>query len=250
MGVSDLYRDRASLGHLPVLKGQTFIELPYRLQPDANTVGLWQGPCGEDLSPNAVVVAANTAARNADGPWASGVTFASGNEIDFGNSSDVTTGSFTCEIVLNCYGMDLTGSNWGMCLVGRGGFAAYGWNVGLGDTSWGGTGFLGKVLCRLRTSGNTEQSALGTTNLTTLGNCYIAMVINRSDATLRIYVNGTQEAVTTSIGAGSLTVATTLIAGHYSTMTPYCGKIFAIRTSNIARSAAELLANAKLMGFA
>ena len=250
MGVQDIYRDRASLGHLPLLKGQTLIETPYRLQADANTIGLWCGSCGEDLSPSAIPVASCTAARNADGPWLSGLTFAANNALNLGNSSDITTGSLTCEVVLNCHNMSLTGLNWGICLVGRGGFTDYGWNVGLGDMSWGGDTFLGQVICRLKAAGASEQAVVGTTNLTTLNDCYVAFVINRGDNTAKIYVNGQEEASKESIATGSLTVSTSLIAGVYSTMTPYRGKIFLIRTSNVARSAAEILTNAKLMGFA
>lgn len=255
MGVRDIYRDRASLGHIPVLRGQTLIETPYRLQLDANTYGLWW--CNEGMGPTLLDKATtphigtiSNPVWSTDGPWGVGLDDAAGSlYADFGNYGDPGEGSLTVELVLDAYGMNTSGTMWGISLAAKGGWGVTGWYLVIHDFAAG--ALQGKVA--FGTSNGTEVTSRSTTVITDLHACYIVGVLDRATGKQRLFINGVQEGADADVSAASITSEYSMQLLSYIPPNPttrYTGKAYLLRVSLAARSSAEILTNAKLMGFA
>jgi hypothetical protein len=259
MSVRDIYRDRASLGHLPVLKGQTLMETPYRLQADANTLDLWNLSEGFGVSVKDSAAAAKhgtitDATWNTGGPWGVGLTYdAAGEKVQVDGSAQVGTGDFTLECV--------------------------GYHVTVPATSIWNHAFFSSANVNAPTINVLEFGIRGNNDATNKGKFCIAMnpagswldlysasryddsvvryfvaVIDRATPLTTLYVDGV------SVGSSAINYGANSLSHTYgrlgnrgcetgTTSTMY-GGLYLVRISNIARTAADILTNAKLMGFA
>ena len=255
MGVSDIYRDRASLGHLPVLRGQTLIEPPYRLQPDANTTALWW--CEMNPTLGVGVLKDQKGSNNANlallgvtpvwgggGPFVSDLTFNGSTMFGILASQIDFTSAFTIEALVK----KAAGGNEGMVIhaadnhfvapnYGNAWRMAIGWEDDFGCLFYNGTDN--------QTVQSTSTVCDGTYHYLAarLGSNVLDLFKDGSNVgTANVTGNVTATAYVPNIGRGQNN--TTTYASYLS------GSIAMIRLSAVARPDAEILMNAKLMGFA
>jgi hypothetical protein len=268
MGVSDLYRDRASLGHLPVLKGQTLMEEPYRLQLDANTVGLWwfdektngvSGNIATVLIDKATTphlgTLVNTPTWGTTGPWGSDLGFVMTSEqyATIASGCNVGSGDLTVEVVFKAAALPETAtydSTWHHLIVGRvplvGG--AKWWAITLYGHAAGAS--IGKPNWYLLDTA--DVAIVGPSRIDDGNYHYVVGTMAHSAETGALYVDGTD------VGSGAMAIGTggaldggTLTFGRNTAATnAFTGSIACVRISTVSRSATEILTNAKLMGFA
>jgi hypothetical protein len=262
MGVRDIYRDKASLGHLPVLRGQTLMEEPYRMQVDATTVGLWNFDSAiesaltttiKDLSGNGrTMTLVHAPAWGALGPW--GMSLAFDGTADYATmvTDGVSTGDFTVEVV--CMIPAVGASNvWQYLLCGRyiPTETATFWMFGpRGNAAGAAKGKL--ILYGKATSAN---SAVGATAVDDGTWKYLVAQFDRTNGIGYIYINGVVDLNTGAgftFGAGSFGNTPSLAHGmDAAAAEDFTAVTFSqVRYSTGIRSAAEILTNAKLMGFA
>jgi hypothetical protein len=252
MGVFHIYRDRVSLGHLPLLKGQTLIETPYRLQPDENTAALWW--CEMVPSLGVAVIkdrkGANDATLGGIPIWGGGGPFES--DLTFNGSSqygslaakiDFTT-AFTIEAVVK---KAAGGSEGQVIHAAQDHFAApnYGnaWRMAIG--------WEDDLNC-LFYNGTGNQTVQSTT--TVCDGVYHYLVARLGSNTIDLFKDGV------NIGTGAVSgsvVATNYVPeiarGRNNTTTfgtYLLGSLAELRLSAVARPDAEILMNARLLGFA
>ena len=247
MGVQDIYRDKASLGHLPVLRGQTLIETPYRLQADANTTALWwfdetQGIQLLDKKGTNFISLVDTPAWGAGGVCGSDLGF--DGVADYGAAASIIdfTSAFTIE-----------------ALVKTTSAAAYPQVIHASNTTQAPN--YGNTWCLRFSSGYaTVFFTNGTNNYEANSSAvlndgaYHYLVGRLGSDVLDIFSNGVN--VGTANVSGNVAACTrpptiaraTTEAGNPSNY--LAASIAMIRLSAMARSDAEILTNAKLMGFA
>lgn len=257
MGVAELYRDRANLGHVPVLKGQTLIETPYRLQADANTLDLWwlnEGRLADvkDYGSAAKHGTISGATWNTTGPWGSGLTFdAVLEKVQVDGAAQVGTGNFTIEIVAS----HATAAAAGWSYEFFGSSNSSGGSVGVIGVGIRGTSDavnVGKFCIAISPAGTWLElysSARYDDNVIR----YYTVVVDRSTPLTTLYVNGASVASSAiNYGANSLSNTYARLGGRgiEASGNQMYGGLYLIRISNIARPAGEILTNAKLMGFA
>jgi len=248
MSVADLYRNR---GVNPLAVQGGLMRLPL----DANTYGLWwcNEGSGSVLNDKAATPHNGTIVNpvwSAGGPWGVGLDDAAGSlYVNFGNYGDPTTGSLTVEAVIDAYGMSTTGTEWGISIMSKGGWGATGWWLGIVDSA--DVAHDGKILFITRNAA-AQKLSYSTTAIPSLHTCYVAGVLDRATGYQRLFINGAQEEADVAQSADTITSTTALQITRFSPapMTTYKGKLYSFRLSLAARSAAEILTNAKLMGFA
>lgn len=249
MGASDLYRDRASLGHIPVLRGQTLIETPYRLQADADTTALWwfdeaSGTYLKDKKGTNHIALTHTPVWGVGGPFGSDLDFDGAN--DYGTCAakiDFTT-AFTIEAIVKM--TSVGGGTEGMVIHASNSTytaPAYGnvWRMSIGwEDDFACLMFNGTAL-------------YGTQSTSTVvdGN-YHYLVARLGSEVISLFKDGAGVGSIAAPGSVSATTKPPTIAvANLATYGSYFdGGIAMIRLSAVARSNAEILTNAKLMGFA
>jgi hypothetical protein len=269
MGVQDIYRDRASMGHLPVLRGQTLMEEPYRLQLDANTIGLWwfdektNGMTANGLTTSLLDKATtphlgtlvNTPTWGTTGPWGSdlGFVMTSTQYVTIASGCNVGSGDLTVEVVFKAAALPETAtydSTWHHLIVGR---------VPLvGGVKWWALTLYGHAAGA--SIGKLNWYVLDTADVAIVSSSrvddglyhYIAGTLSHSAQTGALYLDGID------VGSGAMAIGTggaldsgTLTFGrNTAAANALTGSIATVRISTVVRSAAEILTNAKLMGFA
>jgi hypothetical protein len=263
-GASDIYRDRASLGHLPVLRGQTLMEEPYRLQTDADTSGLWNfdeninGMTANGLTTSILDKSAaghlgtiTGATWGTTGPW--------GSSLAHDGSNDVTTttwqhndATFTAEVVAAHADIAAGGSVYYKPFMFTGGYGLQGFMLGMLGGSGVAEARFGHAQIELCTSVNT-WGCESTAHFDDALFHYICTVCNMVAGTLDLYVDGVSVAAQATGLSGTITSSHALMFGynHAEAVTDWGAPTIAqVRISAVARPAAEILTNAKLMGFA
>jgi hypothetical protein len=240
-GASDIYRDRSLLGRLPLLDGQKAIVNPYRaLVGDADTLGLWH--FDEGLG-NVVDSVLGHELAITGATWSTGWIF--GKSLSFDGTDDFGTyahallynqTNFSIEVVLKSSEANADGDEpiYSEGSVGR--LRLYRGSDSNFNFGW------------LNTAENAWYVLSATTKPTWTNWNYL--VGTNANKTQTVYVNGiadgTQNAATvptTNIGASTniCKLLDTTDFGHF--------EIAYLRISRIARTAAEILNNARLMGF-
>jgi hypothetical protein len=270
MGVKDIYRDRASLGHLPVLRGQTLIETPYRLQVDANTVGLWWFDATDKASGVYVFDRAttphlgtlvNTPTWGTTGPWSSDLGFdgAQREKVAIASGLNLGSSSFTAEVVFKSATIPDTAGYDTIYLhpiVGRGPSHAdkYWWNFSLSGHRRG-----VKIGClEFNAKAAAEVTFYSTAARVDDSNYhYAAVTLTRGSNAGAMYLDGADAGTSADIGCGAGAMDTNAFSfgqsesgnelSYYGDLN---GSIALVRISTVVRSAGEILTNAKLMGFA
>jgi hypothetical protein len=249
MGVRDIYRDRASLGHIPVLKGQTLIETPYRLQADANTTALWwfdeaYGTYLKDKKGTNHITLTDAPVWGAGSPFLSDLTFAEPD--DFGTLTSIIdfTSAFTIEALVKT---TVTGGDHAIIhasnttaapCYGNGWRMTVGWEDDFGCLFYNGTA---------------NQSVQST--VTVNDGAYHYLVGRLGSNVLDVFKDGSNVGTANVSGNVAATTRPPTIAcatadtggNNYAR---FGGSIAMIRLSAVARPDAEILMNAKLMGFA
>jgi hypothetical protein len=269
MSVRDIYRDRASLGHLPVLKGQTLIETPYRLQLDASTIGLWwfDENANGAVSPYGVTTLVadkattphigttlNTTTWGTTGPWGSDLAFVRTNTavVLLASGCDVASNDVTVEVVFKAETVPTASpydNTWQFGLVERGPLTGAGgwWCLAIRGGPSGAQ--CGKPIWYLRATA--EDAVIGANRVDDGLYHYMAGTIIRSSNAAALYVDGVSVASgNLGIGAGALDSYTLMFGKNSSSVDSFTGSIATVRISTVARTAGEILTNAKLMGFA
>jgi hypothetical protein len=249
MGVRDIYRDRASLGHLPVLRGQTLIETPYRLQADANTTALWwfdeaQGTQLRDRKGTNNAALGGVPVWGDGGPFISDLTFDGSTQYGTLASKIDFTSAFTIEALVK----KAAGGNDGMVIhaadnhfvnpnYGNAWRMSIGWEDDFGCLFYNGTG---------------NQIVQSTS--TVCDNTYHYLVARLGSNVLDLFKDGSNVGTANVSGSVTATAYVPHIGRGKNSTTTYssylAGSIATIRLSAVARPDAEILTNAKLMGFA
>jgi hypothetical protein len=247
MGGNILYRNRGILGHIPVLPGQSSLIAPYRLQPDVNTLALWNFTEGSGTKVRSSYGTGNRDLTLYGSPaWVNDPTlFGQTLSLDGTDDYGSVAGTFlyaltniTVEAIVKSSVASLSGQD----PIYVEGTAA---NV------------------RLRFGRANDKAMFGWLNSTASAWLDLSTTNNLASWTTWNYIAGTSASLArvlyvNGVSAGSDTAATACYsdsttiyvgkypeAGYFTTM-----QIAQIRISGIARSAAEILLNAKLMGLA
>jgi hypothetical protein len=257
MGVRDIYRDRASLGHLPVLRGQTLIETPYRLQADADTIGLWwfDESRGTVLNDKAVTfhdgILVNTPTRVATGPWGQALAF---NGSDQCISTEYSMGAqttVTIEVIMKHATVVASGSIWTKPIVENGCYGYEGWLLALIGGSSAAAGDFGKPNFGVTASSSGLKQIIGANRIDDGVFHYMVGTVDITAGAAFLYVDGVSVGTVTGI-TGTMTPTYPVYFARSNVPAFDWGSptIAICRVSTVVRSAAEILTNAKLMGFA
>jgi hypothetical protein len=263
MGVRDIYRDRGSTGHIPILKGQTLLEEPYRaLVDDANTVGLWlfdeedyvafgNGSNSyifstsyqylRDRHANAHRILYTGPTWTANGPWGRALSFDGTNDFAAYEAQAAllcTQTNCTIEAVIRSSVADFADED-PIYVEGTSAFNRFRL-IRLGNKL---------EFCWLNQAQSQWYSLTSTSTPTWTNWNYFAAT--NANLTRTLYTNGLADGSDAAAGVSFNTGVTyTYVckypdAGFFGTF-----ELAYLRISNSARTAAEILTNAKLMGFA
>jgi hypothetical protein len=243
MEVRDIYQNRALLGHLPVLDGQKAIINPYRaLVCDTDTLGLWHfdegaGNVYDSASDNNIGVTGAT--------WSAGGIF--GKSLSFNGSNDF--GTYAAAKLFNL-------TNFSIEVLVR---SSVDNDQTPGEDPIYVEGTSDNV--RLRFGRQDDKLMFGWLNTTaTAWLDYLStpdvvwtnwnyLVGTSANKARTLYINGVNAGESTAATAPRAGLTTTYIckypeAGNFGTF-----ELAYLRISNIARTATEILNNARLMGF-
>lgn len=242
MGVADLYRDRASLGHIPVLRGQTLIETPYRLQADADTTALWWFDDPRDKKGTNHIGLIHVPTCGTGGPFGSDLTFDGANDCGVCAATIDFTSALTVEAVLKTTTTSFSSIIHGSNATGN---PCYG-------TSYRFTiGYLNHLGLSL-SNGAAFTDCFSTT--TDNDGAYHYFVGRLGSAVIDLFKDGGNIGTIACVGNVRATTRVPTIARgttDQGALNGYlAGSIAMIRISAVARSNDEILTNAKLMGFA
>lgn len=241
MGVRDIYRNRASLGHLPVLKGQTLIEIPYRLQLDADTVGLWWFNEGSGTVLNDRVATPHNGTISTPtwlttGPFGTSLRAATVTTPAGGFVGQLAAG--TVEVV--CCPISTPSESNGMFYV---------------ENDYNGNQIFRVDITNANKFGasrinNGTWADLYNANASPVDAWYYIAYVWTATSRV-VYINGAAVASDALDGKTSAAVVSrTFYSQSWGSAYHFPGAIATIRTSNVARTANEILANAYLMGLA
>jgi hypothetical protein len=247
-GASDIYRDRASLGHLPVLRGQTLMEEPYRLQADANATALWwfdepRGVTVFDKKGTNDITLVHAPTWGTGGPFGCDLDFDGSNDYGTCSSTIDFTTAFTIEAIVKM--TSVGGGTEGMVVqASSGGSSApnYGniWRMSIGWEDDMGCLFY---------NGTALQSCQSTT--TVVDGTYHYLVARLGSNVIDLFKDGVNVGTANVSGSVAASSNTSIAIARNAVFAGYHdGGIAMIRLSAIARPNAEILTNAKLMGFA
>ena len=242
MNVRDFYHNRAQLGHLPVLAGQKPILFPYRaLVPDGNTLGFWHfdegsGNVYDAAGGNTIVVTGAT--------WGTGSIF--GTSLSFDGTDDFgmyaaaklyNQTNFSIEVLVKSSVANFSGE--GPIYVE--GTAS--------NNRFGLSRVKNKWFFRWLNTGATAWLTLTSTSTPTWTN-WNYLAATSADKVRNIYTNGVADGNDTAATAPYAGLTNTYIckypeAGYFGTF-----ELAYLRISNVARTAAEIYNNARLLGLA